>query len=290
LESNELSCPKRLDIIPAHFYKAFFGGACKFFTLALFLCLTAAPLKAQENTIAPADLAIAVDSRLQLALSTADYPATPGDVYNLFFNPMGGNSVAIQLTLDARYQLRVLNMGTINARGKTYLQLKSEAENLVARNYPLSGPSLTLYRIGKFNVTVTGETLYPGNHATDGLTRVSALLTGLTGKASIRFVQVTSTDKTVRVYDTFTAARTGNFSQDPYIQPGDQVYIPGAGRIVQIGGEVFRPGKYELLAGEGLAELVEKYGGGLTAEAVPGKISITRLDYPAASTRSFIKL
>jgi protein involved in polysaccharide export with SLBB domain len=264
-------------------------GWYKFFILFL-LCLTAVPLKTQENTVVPADLAITVDSRLLLAFSTTDYPATPGDVYRLFFSPMTGNSVTIELVLDARYQLRVLNMGTINAKGKTYLQVKTEVESLISRNYPLSGPSLILSRIGNFNVTVTGETLLPGNRSIDGLTRVSALLTDLTGKASIRFVQVTDANKMVHVYDTFTAARTGDFSQDPYIRPGDHVYIPIAQRIVQIEGEIFRPGKYELLPGEGLSELVEKYGGGLTAEAVPGKITIARFDFPSVSTRSFINL
>jgi protein involved in polysaccharide export with SLBB domain len=282
------------------------GWACKFKTpfgrryssrrlwpglLSLFLYLALVPLEAQDRGSA---LVIpntaAVDSRLLLALSTADYPATPGDVYNLSFSPMAGNPIGIQLVLDARYQLKVLNLGNVNARGKTYIQLKTEVENLVSRNYPLSGPSLTLYRIGEFTVTVTGETLLPGNRTVDGLTRVSAMLTDLTGKASIRFVQIASANETVRLYDTFIATRTGNFSHDPYIRPGDRVYIPKAGRIVQVTGEVFRQGRYELLSDEGLLELVEKYGGGLTAEAVPGKMSIARLDSPSVPTRSFINL
>jgi protein involved in polysaccharide export with SLBB domain len=262
-----------------------FLGWYEFLVRVFLLCLAAVPLEAQENDTA------AVDSRLLLAFSSVDYPATPGDVYDLSFRPMvTGTPVITVLVLDARYQLRILNMGNIDARGKTYLQVKTEVESLISRNYPLSGPSFTLSRIGKFNVTVTGETLRPGNRSVDGLTRVSALLTDLTGKASIRFVQVTGENEMMHVYDTFIAARTGDFSQDPYIRPGDRVYIPAAGRIVQISGEVFRPGEYELLSGEGLTELVEKYGGGLTAEAVPGKISITRLDYPTASTRSFINL
>jgi hypothetical protein len=112
---------------------------------------------------------------------------------------MTGAPVASQLVLDARYQLKVMNMGTINAKGKTYLRLKTEVETLVSRNYPLSGPSLTLDRMGIFTVPVTGETFLPGNHSMDGLTRVSALLTNLTGNASIRFVKVISADKVVHV-------------------------------------------------------------------------------------------
>jgi protein involved in polysaccharide export with SLBB domain len=191
---------------------------------------------------------------------------------------MGGNPVVTQLVLDAKSQLKVLNMGSINARGKTYLQVKAEAENLISRNYPLSGPSLTLYRIGEFSVTVTGETLNPGNRTVDGLTRVSSLLTELTGKASIRFVQITSSNEIVHLYDTFTAARTGDFSQNPYIRPGDRVYIPAAGRIIQVAGEVFRPGEYELLPGETLKELIEYYADGFTLNADPGRIMLARIN------------
>jgi protein involved in polysaccharide export with SLBB domain len=227
------------------------------------------PLEAQDYESA---------ARLSIALSTADYPATPGDVYNLFFIPVGGNPVTIQLVLDAGYQLKVLNMGNINAKGKTYLYLKTEVENLVSRNYPLSGPSLTLSSMGKFTIPVTGETFVPGNRDVDGLTRVSTLLKNLTDNASIRFAQVTSADKTMHVYDIFTAARTGDFSKDPYVRPGDRIHIPAAGRKVTVAGDVFRPGEYEILPGETLQELIEHYAGGFTLMADSEKISLVRIN------------
>jgi protein involved in polysaccharide export with SLBB domain len=125
---------------------------------------------------------------------------------------------------------------------------------------------------------VTGETLNPGNRTVDGLTRVSSLLTELTGKASSRFVRITSSNETVHLYDTFTAARTGDFSQDPYIRPGDRVYIPAAERRVTVTGEVFRPGEYELLPGETLKELIEYYADGFTLNADPGRIMLARIN------------
>jgi protein involved in polysaccharide export with SLBB domain len=231
------------------------------------------------------------DPRLLLALSTIDYPATPGDMYTLsYYASSSGSPVVMQLTLDARYQLKVQHLGTINVRGKTYLQVKAEVENLVSRNFPLSGASFTLHRIGRFTVPVTGETHALGNRSVDGLTRLSAFLSDLTAKASIRFVQVSSENGTVRLHDTFLAARRGDHSQDPYVRPGDRVHIPAAGRIVHIQGEVFRPGRYELLSGEGLPELVEAYGGGFTLEAAPEKTSIARMVFSTAFTRSILNL
>ncbi|MDR2404667.1 MAG: SLBB domain-containing protein [Spirochaetaceae bacterium] len=232
-----------------------------------------------------------VDPRLLLAISASDYPVTPGDVYLLSYSSgMAGGALSIPLTLDAGYQLKVHNMGTLNARGKTYMRLKAEVESLVSRNYPLSGPSFTLSRLGRFNVPVTGETLNPGNRGVDGLTRVSALLDNLTRKASIRFVRVTAADGTVRTYDTFIAARTGNLDEDPYIRPGDKIAIPAAARLVRIEGEIFRPGTYELLPGEQLPELIEQYGGGLAREAAPEKLFMTRIVPQIGASRTSIPI
>jgi protein involved in polysaccharide export with SLBB domain len=229
--------------------------------------------------------------RLMLALSTADYPATPGDVYNLsYVATPAGTAMSMPLTLDAYYQLKIQNMGTVNARNKTYIQVRREVESLVSQNYPMSGPTLTLVRMGSFTVLVTGETSNTGNRTVDGLTRVSALLSSLTGKASIRFITVNHANGTARTYDLFAAARSGDLSQNPYVLPGDRVVIPVAGRIVQLQGEVYRAGQYELLENEQLAELIEKYGDGFTKEAALDKIVITRLNPRQEESRELINL
>jgi protein involved in polysaccharide export with SLBB domain len=232
--------------------------------------------------------------RLMLALSTADYPATPGDVYNLSYhagvNGNGASAVSIPLVLDAEYQLKVQNMGTINARNKTYLQIRREVENLVSQNYPMAGPTLTLVRMGNFTVLVTGETANAGNRDVDGLTRVSALLSSLTGRASIRFIRVTRSDGTTRTYDLFAATRSGDLSQNPYVSPGDRIVIPPAGRIVTLSGEVFRPGTYELLPGEELESLIAYYGNGFTLDAAPEKITLIRAGKDTTAPRELRSL
>jgi protein involved in polysaccharide export with SLBB domain len=254
---------------------------------ALILCL-AFPLSAQETSLA--DLGEHTP-RLMFALSTPDYPATPGDVYNLSYDPIAATretAVSIPLTLDAGYQLKILNMGTINARNKTYLQVRNEVEILVSRNFPNSGVTVTLARMGSFTILVTGETAAAGERNVDGLTRVSSQLTSLTAKASSRFVRVTSVSGEVRTYDLFIARRTGDPSQNPYIRPGDKIEILPADRVVSIGGEVFRPGTYELLPGEELERLVTYYGDGFTLGADPSRIRLSRISTDVAGeTRIF---
>jgi protein involved in polysaccharide export with SLBB domain len=266
-------------------------GADKTFFLLLGVLLCALPASAQQASLD--DLGDETP-RLMLALSTADYPATPGDVYNLRYHAgISGNgaaAVSIPLVLDAGYQLKVQNMGTINARNKTYLQVRREVEGLVSRNYPMSGPTLTLVRMGSFSVLVAGETTDAGNRGVDGLTRVSALSSSLTGKASIRFIRVTHANGTTHTYDLFVAVRNGDLAQNPYVAPGDRVVIPAAGRIVQLQGEVYRAGRYELLEDEQLAELIETYGDGFTKEAAQDKLVITRLNPALEGSRDMINL
>jgi protein involved in polysaccharide export with SLBB domain len=267
-------------------------GVGKTFFLSLCILVFAFPVFAQQTTL---DDLGEQDSRLGLALSTSDYPATPGDVYNLsYYAGLTGNggasAVSIPLALDAGYQLKVQNMGTINARNKTYLQLRREVEGVVSRNYPMSGPTLTLARMGRFSVLVTGETIDVGYRSVDGLTRVSALLSNLTGKASIRFVKVSQANGTTHTYDLFAAERKGDLDQNPYVAPGDRIVIPTAGRIVQLQGEVYRAGRYELLEDEQLTELIEEYGSGFTKEAAQDKLIITRLNPDPEESRDLINL
>jgi protein involved in polysaccharide export with SLBB domain len=219
---------------------------------------------------------------LLLALSSTDYPATPGDVYMLAYYASGQGAVSTPLALDAEYQLKVQNMGTLSAQGKTYMQLRSEVINLVSRNYPMSGASLTLTQLGLFSVSVTGETLTPGNYVVDGLTRLSDLKENLTltAKASTRFVMVTPANGGSRTYDLFKAIRDGRSAENPYVHPGDRIVFPAADRIVTISGEIFRPDLYELLPGEEFQALIEQYSGGFTLNADTTRITLARIDTP----------
>ncbi len=65
-------------------------------------------------------------------------------------------------------------------------------------------------------------------------------------------------------------------SQDPFIRPGDSVEVKRAERIVKVEGEVRRPGMYQLLANEGMNELVNSYGDGLSVSAKPDMMVLTR--------------
>ena len=116
-----------------------------------------------------------------------------------------------------------------------------------------------------------------------GLRLSDVLKENLTVLSSIRDIRITNQDGKVEVYDLFKAQRFGDLSQNPFIRPGDVIEVEKAERIVQIDGEVNRPGSYQLLKGEGIKELASFYGNGLMADAKSDSMVLTRkatLDQP----------
>jgi protein involved in polysaccharide export with SLBB domain len=238
----------------------------------------------------------AFSEEAQLALSSPDYRVTAGDVYALSFaagtvsapssgGAAGAGATSVRIVVDSSYRVPIANLGVVDAAGKTYRQFKREAEAIVSNNYPLSGAQLTLTRPGHFRVYLSGEVAATAIRTTWAMARLSSLLEGsLTPYSSIRDVTVTSASGRSAVYDLFRAQREGDLGQDPFLRPVDVVRINRAERVAVVEGAVERPGSYQLLPGEHLKELVERYGSGLTPVADPSRIELTRyLDSEDAS-------
>ena len=266
----------------------------KFFTtaavLVVFICSVfgqaASNTLAESESVTTAELksltaetshsATTLSPSPQLAMSTSNYPVTAGDVYTLAFNA-NATPITYTIPVDTTYKIRVANMGILDVRGLTYLQLKKQVEEVVTKNYPMSGVQFVLLTPAVFSVTIKGEVKQTEIRQAWALTRLSSVIAGtFTGYSSNRDVLVTSSNGVKRTYDLFKSARDGDISQDPYIRPGDVVTINRIKRKVTISGAVERPGTYELMKNENLKTLVEYYGGGLTDFADTTRISLSR--------------
>ena len=213
----------------------------------------------------------------QLAISNSDYMVTVGDFYRLTYS-ISGNMISYEILVDSTYDIRIGNLGVIKAKGKSYISLKKEVEELVLRNLPMSGVQFVLVSPSVFTVKITGEVISATEKKVWGLTRVSeAISNSLTEYSSSRNIKIKSENGKEKVVDLFKARRDGDLSNDPYVRPGDEIIVQRMDRKVTIVGEVERPGTYELLPGENLKELVEKYGNGLTEFADLSRIQIERV-------------
>ena len=126
----------------------------------------------------------------QLAMSVSYYPVTAGDVYTLAFSA-GNTPIQFTIPVDSTYQIRIANLGVINCAGLTYLQLKSQVEQLVLRNYPMGGVQFVLTSPSVFLVSITGEVSTTVEQEAWALTRLSTF-TGqyFTAYASTRKVTI----------------------------------------------------------------------------------------------------
>jgi protein involved in polysaccharide export with SLBB domain len=198
-------------------------------------------------------------------------------VYSLNYVAGGAGPVNYIITVDSSYRVRVSNLGVINVAGKTYRQLKQDAETIVSNNYPLSGVQLTMIKPSNFSVYIKGEVNRATELTTWAMGRLSSLVNGsLSAYSSTRNITVTSTDGQVKTYDLFRAQRFGDLSQDPYLRPGDIITLSHLDRKVSVYGHVERPGSYELLSGENIRDLIVRYANGYTSRADTDRVELTR--------------
>ncbi len=255
--------------------------------IVLMLCLfsvyaldTESTGTASENKINAADFS----GTAQRAMSSSDYMVTAGDVYSLTY-AAGTAAVSYTIPVDPSYKIRVSNLAVIDAAGKSYMTLKKQVEEIVQKNYPMSGVQFVLLNPSSFKVTVCGEVSKTSEIGVWGLTRLSSVVYAFaTPYSSFRTVTVVSDSGKSKKYDLFLADRDGDLSQNPYLRPDDTIIIGHINRSVSINGSVERPGTYELLDGENLKELVFRYANGLSNLADTSRITLTRYisdNYPS---------
>jgi polysaccharide biosynthesis/export protein len=239
-----------------------------------------------EREIAPAiPGAGAAAEQFRLATSSAEYPVTPGDLYTLRYQ-QGNAAVVSQLLVDGDYSVSLGVFGSVNAGGMTFLQFKQSVQERILAGYPRSMPTVSIASLGLFTVQVKGETPESRFVSAWGLSRVSDVIRDASSpSASMRNVEVLSRSGESTRCDLFKALRLGDGSQDPFVKPGDTVVLYRSQRSVQVAGEVFRPGTYELLPGEQLGELLNVYGAGLTSKAEPSRARIQSMSGDTPTVR-----
>lgn len=217
------------------------------------------------------------ESNIQLAISNPEYLVTPGDIYSLNY-AAGTTPVSYKILVDSSYRIRVSNLAVLDASGKTYVQLKKQVEEIVSKNYPLSGVQFILTSPATFKVIVKGTVENSSEQTAWPLTRLSEILekSPLNTYSSRRFVKIKSTNGKETTYDLFKTQRFGDYSQDPYIRPGDIITILKTNKKVKISGAIVFPGIYELSESENLKELIESSAGGLSPTADTSRIELNR--------------
>lgn len=236
----------------------------------------------------PAGLPTA-EVRLLNAVANKEYPLTPGDRYRLVYLD-GMQTVTVDLQADEMSRVQIPGLGTVAGAGKYWTTVREEILAMVSTYYSYSNPQLVLTGVGSFSVSVVGEVTGTRIVPAWGLTRLSEVLTNASAYASTRSVEVVSSDGSRATYDLYRALRQGDLSEDPLLKSGDRIILKRADTPVQLAGNVYQSGTYQVLAGETLDDLLNTYGGGLRSGSDVHQIRIQRTDSGGQLSVQYVSL
>lgn len=195
-----------------------------------------------------------------------DYILGPGDVLRIY---IWGDPVDMG-SLQSTYEIPVAEdgrmffppVGRISVWGTSIARVQDlliDQLKLRYRNFELD---IVPAEVRQIPVFVSGFVKQPGLVTANSLWSILDVLSaagGVSKDGSLREVKIVRPQGTVSVdlYDLFIFGK-GNL---PKIQEGDVVLVPPIGNVVAGGGEVVRPGIYELAKGETIEDLLRFTGG-----------------------------
>ncbi|MDG6773611.1 SLBB domain-containing protein [Thiomicrorhabdus sp. ZW0627] len=207
-----------------------------------------------------------------------DYVLGPGD--QLKVQLYGAKSQMYDLVVDRNGQVNFPEIGPVSLAGLSF----SEAKSVLAKRVENLGmgvsSSITMGDLRSFRIFVMGESRTPGSYLVSGMATMTHALYvsgGISDIGSYRNVQLKRNGRLIATLDLYDLLVNGDTKDDSRLQPGDTVFIPPAGKLVSIDGEVNRPAIYELKNEKSLKQLF-KLAGGIKPTAYLDAVNITRID------------
>lgn len=204
-----------------------------------------------------------------------DYVVGPGDEIRILM--WGRMDADYQLEVDSEGVINFPKIGPLTLAGLTFGETKSL---IIRRAEAITGVnvSVSMGRLRTIQVFVLGEAKSPGLYTVSSLAMVTnALLSsgGPTRLGSLRNVQLKRSGKLITTIDLYDFLMKGDMSADSRLMPGDVIFIPQAGPMVSITGNVKRPAIYELRNQESLRSAL-RLAGGLKPDAFSHRVQIER--------------
>ena len=212
---------------------------------------------------------------VQSAPLTEGYVLGPGDVVEIAVLGRDDFRVRVPVGTDGDIQLPLLK--SMQAANKTVVQLREEiARKLVAGGYfidPVVAVSIASY--ASRYVVVLGRVGTPGLVPIDRAYRVSEILARVGGVQEAAGAQINLRRETGEELSlNLETIATGGDAGDPFVQPGDKLYVAPA-KLFYIYGQVTAPGSYPIAQGMTLRMALAR-GGGLTPLGSERKIKVFR--------------
>ena len=197
----------------------------------------------------------------------ADYRIAAGDT--LVVQLYGKRNVEYRLVVTREGRVLLPEYGPMDVAGLTFEEAKTLIKDGFEQRVIGARAVVTMGELRALQVRLAGDVVKPGIYTVSALSGlVDALLVtgGIQYTGSLRDIQVKRRGQLVARYDLYDLLLQGDTAADITLEHNDVIFVPPLGDIVTIGGEVQRPGIYEL-RDERRVEDVLRLAGGLTATA-----------------------
>ena len=213
------------------------------------------------------------------------YRLGPGD--EIIISLWGETQLRSSYTIGRDGMIYIERVGKISLADKSINQAKTYLEKQFQKVYetlkgsrPSTFMDVSLGQLKSINVTFVGEVNLPGIHPVHPFSTVLTSLIqagGVDTTGSLRNIQIIRGDDDLEEVDLYAFLLSGETGQaNIRLQDNDVIFIPPRSSSIEIDGAIKRPGIYESLPNESVADLVD-YAGGLKAKA-QHKLAIFRFE------------
>lgn len=174
------------------------------------------------------------------------------------------------------------NLGRIYLKGLTLQQAKELLRTRFSNAYMIdkSQFDVTINYSRVITINIVGDVENPGSYTFPAINtayNILAYVGGPTKSGSIRDIQIKRDGKVIQKFDMYKFLFEPEKQGDIFLNNNDYIYVPLQKNIVKITGEINKPGKYEMLVGETLDDLL-KFCGGYKPNAFKNIIQIKRYE------------
>lgn len=206
------------------------------------------------------------------------YVVGPTDQFILFVRGPQERKIELRVLPEGTVQLP--NVGAVKVAGMTISEMRAMLDDRLEPYYRNIAFDCQLIVPRTLIVYVLGEVGEPGPVELYAPFRLDMALQGaggVTDRGSQRAIDIVVDGQVEETVDYFSFLRLGELDQNPSLREGVTVFVRPRDKSCSVVGEVWRSGRYDLLEGETVGDIVE-LAGGLTPSAFTDRIVIERLD------------
>ena len=225
-----------------------------------------------------------------------NYSLGPGD--EVIIEIFGANQTTLRSIISPEGSINVDILGPIYLNGMTIDEANKYLKKRLASIYGGLNRDgvgteirLSLGQIRSIQINILGDVKTPGTYQMSSFATVFHALYlagGVKEVGTVRAIKVVRAGKLVGTVDVYDFLINGSREKDIRLDEGDVILVGPYVEMVKIDGKVKRPGKFEMLQGETLADLL-KYAGGFAQSAYRDGVTITRINGKAFEIKTVDK-